>query len=48
MVSPKETVAVKVYAMEILYRISQVEPEVKKELADRVFKTEKGCIFRIK
>jgi hypothetical protein len=36
LVSPKETVAVKVYAMEILYRISQVEPDLKKELADSI------------
>jgi hypothetical protein len=36
LVSAKESVAVKVYAMEILYRISQVEPELKKELADSI------------
>jgi hypothetical protein len=36
LVAPKESVAVKVYAMEILYRISQVEPELKKELADSI------------
>ena len=36
LVSPKESVAVKVYAMEILYRISQDEPELKKELADSI------------
>jgi hypothetical protein len=36
LVSPKESVAVKVYAMEILYRISQAEPELKKELADSI------------
>ena len=36
LVSPKESIAVKVYAMEILYRISQVEPELKKELADSI------------
>jgi hypothetical protein len=36
LVSPKESVAVKIYAMEILYRISQVEPDLKKELADSI------------
>jgi hypothetical protein len=36
LVSQKESVAVKIYAMEILYRISQVEPELKKELADSI------------
>jgi hypothetical protein len=36
LVSPAESVAVKVYAMEILYRISQDEPELKKELADSI------------
>jgi hypothetical protein len=36
LVAPKESVAVKVYAMEILYRISQTEPELKKELADSI------------
>jgi hypothetical protein len=36
LVFPKESVAVKVYSMEILYRISQVEPELKKELADSI------------
>jgi hypothetical protein len=36
LVSPKESVAVKVYSMEILYRISQDEPELKKELADSI------------
>jgi hypothetical protein len=36
LVSPKESVAVKVYAMEILYSISQIEPELKKELADSI------------
>ena len=36
LVSPKESVAVKIYAMEILYRMSQVEPELKKELADSI------------
>ena len=36
LISSKESVAVKVYAMEILYTISQVEPELKKELADSI------------
>jgi hypothetical protein len=36
LVSSKESVAVKVYAMEILYRISEVEPDLKKELADSI------------
>ncbi len=34
--SGKESVAVKMFSMEILYRISQQEPEVKKELADSI------------
>ena len=36
LVSAKESVAVKIYAMEILYRMSQDEPELKKELADSI------------
>jgi hypothetical protein len=36
LISPKESVAVKVYAMEILYRLSEIEPELKKELADSI------------
>ena len=36
LLSPKEAVAVKVHCMEILYRVSQVEPEIKKELADTI------------
>ena len=36
LISPKESVAVKVYAMEILYRMSNEEPELKKELADSI------------
>ena len=36
LLSPQESVAVKVYCMEILYRVSQVEPELKKELADTI------------
>ncbi|MGE5425063.1 MAG: hypothetical protein ACM3N9_06845, partial [Syntrophothermus sp.] len=34
--SPDEAVASKVYAMEILYRMSQAEPDLKKELADSI------------
>jgi hypothetical protein len=34
--SAGESVAVKVWCMEILYRISQIEPELKKELADSI------------
>jgi hypothetical protein len=34
--SSKEKVAVKMFSMEILYRISQQEPEMKKELADSI------------
>jgi hypothetical protein len=34
--SSKESVAVKMFSMEILYRISQQEPEMKKELADSI------------
>jgi hypothetical protein len=36
LVSPVETVSTKVYCMEILYRISQLEPDLKKELADSI------------
>jgi hypothetical protein len=36
LLSPKEAVAPKVYCMEILYRISQSEPDLKKELADSI------------
>jgi hypothetical protein len=36
LLSPSESVSVKVYSMEILYRISQVEPDMKKELADSI------------
>lgn len=36
LISPKESVAVKVYAMEILYMMSQAEPDLKKELADSI------------
>lgn len=34
--SPKESVAVKVYCMDILYNISKQEPDLKKELADSI------------
>ena len=34
--SASETVAVKMFSMEILYRISQIEPGIKKELADSI------------
>jgi hypothetical protein len=34
--SAGESVAVKMFSMEILYRISQQEPEIKKELADSI------------
>ncbi|MCX6279259.1 MAG: hypothetical protein NT004_14360 [Bacteroidetes bacterium] len=36
LLSPHEAVAAKVYCMEILYRISQIEPDLKKELADTI------------
>jgi hypothetical protein len=36
LISPGESVAVKVYSMDILYRISQSEPDLKKELADSI------------
>jgi hypothetical protein len=36
LVTPSESVAVKVYSMEILYRVSQSEPDLKKELADSI------------
>jgi hypothetical protein len=36
LLSPGESVSVKVYCMELLYRISQVEPDLKKELADSI------------
>ena len=34
--SASESVAVKVYSMEILYQVSQSEPDLKKELADSI------------
>jgi hypothetical protein len=36
LLSSKEATAVKVYSMEILYRISIIEPDLKKELADSI------------
>lgn len=36
LVAPKESVAVKMYAMEILYRMSESEPALKRELADSI------------
>jgi hypothetical protein len=36
LVRKAESVAVKVYAMDILYRFSQTEPEIKRELADSI------------
>jgi hypothetical protein len=36
LLAQEETVSSKVYSMEILYRISQTEPELKKELADSI------------
>jgi hypothetical protein len=36
LLSPTEAVAPKVFCMELLYRISQAEPDLKKELADSI------------
>lgn len=36
LVSAREAVAVKVYAMDLLYRISAYEPDIRKELADSI------------
>jgi len=36
LISPQEAVSTKVFCMEILYRISQAEPDLKKELADSI------------
>ncbi len=36
LVSPKESVATKVYCMEILYTISLAEPDLRQELADTI------------
>lgn len=36
LVSPAEAAATKVFCMDILYRISEIEPDLKKELADSI------------
>ncbi|MCX6248748.1 MAG: hypothetical protein NTW10_13570 [Bacteroidetes bacterium] len=36
LISSSESVAVKMYSMEVLYKISQQEPEMKKELVDSI------------
>ncbi|MDP1620813.1 MAG: hypothetical protein Q8M08_00595 [Bacteroidales bacterium] len=36
LLSPQEAIATKVHCMEALYRISQTEPDLKKELADSI------------
>ena len=36
LMSRPESVSVKVYSMEILYRVSEIEPDLKKELADSI------------
>lgn len=36
LLSPREAVAAKVYCMDILYRMSETEPDLKKELADSI------------
>jgi hypothetical protein len=36
LLSPHEAIAAKIYCMEILYRVSQMEPDLKKELADSI------------
>ncbi len=36
LISPKEAVAQKMYSMQILYRIAQIEPDLRKELADSI------------
>jgi hypothetical protein len=36
LLAPSESIAVKVYCMELIYRISQEEPDLKKELADSI------------
>jgi len=36
LLSPKEAISVKVHCMEILYRVSQKEPDLKNELADSI------------
>jgi hypothetical protein len=36
LVSPEESVAVKMFSMEILYRMSEIEPDLRHELADSI------------
>lgn len=36
LLSPNEAVAAKVYCMDILFRITRIEPDLKKELADSI------------
>jgi len=36
LLSPDEAVAVKMFCMEMLYRVSRIEPDLKKELADSI------------
>ena len=36
LISPTESASVKVYCMEILYRLTKTEPDLKKELADSI------------
>lgn len=36
LVSPDEAIAAKVYAMDLLYRISEIEPDLRQELADSI------------
>ncbi len=36
LLSPREAIAVKIFCMECLYRISQVEPDLRHELSDSV------------
>jgi hypothetical protein len=36
LLNPGEAVAAKMYSMEILYRISEIEPDIKPELADSI------------
>jgi hypothetical protein len=36
LLSPKEAEAAKIYCMEILFRITRIEPDLKKELADSI------------
>jgi hypothetical protein len=36
LLSPREAVAVKIYCMDLLFRISRIEPDLKNELADSI------------